>query len=247
MHDWTRVNAGIYHDFHNSWITELRNALNSGLLPEKFYALGEQRAGEIGPGVLALHWDEADDKTPPAPSAAQGMIAVAQTPPPTRLSQEADDAMFYLSRQRMVVIRHSTGDRIVAMIEILSPANKHARQTVEEFVEKVVDALREGIHVMVIDPFPPSRHDEHGMHGAIWEQLSAEAYQPPEGFPLTLVSYRAKQPPTAYIEPIRVGSTLLDMPLFLTPDHYVPTPLEATYQRAWSGVPQRWRRVIEAE
>jgi hypothetical protein len=247
MHDWTRVTAGIYHDFHNSWITELRNALNSGLLPEKYYALGEQRAGDMGPDVLALHWDGNDDNMPVASSNEQGMIAVAQSPPQTRLSQEADDAMFFLSRQRNVVIRHSTGDRIVAMIEIVSPANKHARQTVEEFVEKVVDALREGIHVLVIDPFPPSRHDEHGMHGAIWEQLSAETYQPPAGLPLTLVGYRAKQPPTAYIEPICVGSTLLDMPLFLTPDHYIATPLESTYQRAWSGVPQRWRRVIENE
>jgi hypothetical protein len=244
MHDWTRVNAGIFHDFHNAWITELRNALNSGLLPEKYYALGEQRAGDIGPDVLTLHGDEADNDSHAAPGDQQGMIAVAQAPPQTQLSQEADDAVFYLARQRTVVIRHSTGDRIVAMIEIVSPANKHARQTVDDFVEKVVEALREGIHVVVIDPFPPGRHDEHGMHGAIWEQLSAGAYQPPEGLPLTLVSYRAKQPPVAYIEPIRVGSPLIDMPLFLTPDHYVLTPLEATHQRAWNGVPQRWRRVI---
>jgi hypothetical protein len=46
---------------------------------------------------------------------------------------------------------------------------------------------------------------------------------------------------------IRVGSLLIDMPLFLTSDHYVPVPLEANYMRAWSGVPRRWRRVIEGD
>ena len=30
-HDWTLVGAGIFHDFHNAWITEIRNALNGGI------------------------------------------------------------------------------------------------------------------------------------------------------------------------------------------------------------------------
>jgi hypothetical protein len=40
VHDWTRVDAGIFHDFHLGWIGELRGALNGGLLPEGYYALG---------------------------------------------------------------------------------------------------------------------------------------------------------------------------------------------------------------
>jgi hypothetical protein len=28
MHDWTRVSAGTYHDFHNAWITHIKEALN---------------------------------------------------------------------------------------------------------------------------------------------------------------------------------------------------------------------------
>jgi hypothetical protein len=34
MHDWTRVDAGIFHAFHHDWITELGRALNGGLLPD---------------------------------------------------------------------------------------------------------------------------------------------------------------------------------------------------------------------
>jgi hypothetical protein len=39
---------------------------------------------------------------------------------------------------------------------------------------------------------------------------------------------------------------LTDMPLFLTPEHYVNVPVEETYMAAWRGIPERWRRVIDA-
>ena len=26
MHDWTRVDAGKYHDFHHEWISEIKRA-----------------------------------------------------------------------------------------------------------------------------------------------------------------------------------------------------------------------------
>jgi hypothetical protein len=52
VHDWTRVEAGMFHDFHNAWITELRNALNGGLLPPDYYALGEQHAGHFVGDIL---------------------------------------------------------------------------------------------------------------------------------------------------------------------------------------------------
>jgi len=52
-------------------------------------------------------------------------------------------------------------------------------------------------------------------------------------------------PITAYVEPACVGEVLPDMPLFLTPEHYINVPLENTYMAAWRGVPERWRRVIE--
>ncbi|MBW3596980.1 MAG: DUF4058 family protein [Planctomycetes bacterium] len=248
IHDWTRVTAGVFHDFQNAWITELRNALNGGVLPERYYALGEQRAGEIGPDVLALHVDDSEDAGAPSSGSEddRGMVAVAEVPPRVSISQEAVDAAYYASMQRSIVVRHATGDRIVAMIEIVSPANKHGRDPVQEFVRKVTAALREGVHVMVIDPLPPTRHDPAGMHEAIWATVAAMDYEPPEGMPLTLASYCAREMIGAYVEPIQVGSVLIDMPLFLTRDHYVNTPLENTYMAAWQGVPHRWRRVIEA-
>jgi hypothetical protein len=245
LHDWTRVIPGVYHSFHNSWITHLKEALNEGLLPSPYYALGEQRAGDTGPDLLALRETNGDENPFPCDSDGQGMLAVVDAPPRVHLAQEASlEAAFYLAKRRSLVIRHATGDRIVALVEIVSPANKHNRSAVEDFVEKVQAALRDGIHVLVIDPFPAGRHDPQGLHGILWEELGEPHYEPPADKPLTLVSYCAKSPITAYIEPTRVGLSLTEMPLFLTKTHYVRTPLEATYLQAWAGVPRRWQRVI---
>src|SRR5947208_5074826 len=49
IHDWTRVDAGIFHDFHHEWISTLRRSLNAGLLPPDHYALAEQIAGGLEP------------------------------------------------------------------------------------------------------------------------------------------------------------------------------------------------------
>ena len=42
IHDWTRVDAGLFHDFHQRWTVSLSNALNAGVLPADYFALVEQ-------------------------------------------------------------------------------------------------------------------------------------------------------------------------------------------------------------
>lgn len=156
IHDWTRVSAGTWHDFHLAWIAEIRNCLNGGLLPPDYYAQAEQVIGTMGPDVLTL--------------------------------REPKDAeiLEYARRRRLIRIRHNRDDHTVAMIEIISPIH-HSTQSI------------------------------------------------------------LKNPQVAYIEPTAVGKALVDMPLFLTREFYVSIPLEDTYQRAYQGVPRRWRAVLEGE
>ena len=42
IHDWTRVDHGSFHDFHQGWATAIRSALNNGLLPPDYEAKVEQ-------------------------------------------------------------------------------------------------------------------------------------------------------------------------------------------------------------
>ena len=43
-----------------------------------------------------------------------------------------------------------------------------------------------------------------------------------------------------------MGDLLLDMPLFLRPGYYVPTPLESTYQITWNAFPAPMKRLLES-
>src|SRR3954463_16053804 len=74
IHDWTRVEAGIFHHFHHGWIEEISRALNAGLLPDDCYALAEQPAAGFGPDVLTLEETRngAADTGPPAGSPTRG-------------------------------------------------------------------------------------------------------------------------------------------------------------------------------
>ena len=246
IHDWTRVSAGTWHDFHVAWIAEIRRVLNEGLLPSDYYAQAEQIVGPLGPDVLTLREQEAPTRVlRPSDGGTFSGIAVAAVPPPMRMRAEAEMNDYVLKR-RTIVIRHVSGDHIVALLEIVSPGNKSARHAIEAFSEKAVEALYRGYHLLIVDLFPPGPRDPQGIHAVIWSEISDVPFELPEGEPLTLVAYSAGPRKEAYIEPTAVGRELIDMPLFLTPETYVNVPLETTYRAAYRGVPRKWREVLDA-
>jgi len=244
IHDWTRVEAGIFHAFHHDWITDLARALNAGILPEDYYALPEQHAAGFGPDVLALQGlgDNDDESgTPESSGNRTGVLVAAPQFAPTAET----DMEFYRRKQTPVVVRHVSGDRVVAMIEIVSPGNKSTRNAFRSFVEKAAELLNQHVHLLFIDLLPPGHHDPHGIHAAIWDDIAGQEYLPPEEKPLTLVSYETALTLRAYVRPVAVGDPLPEMPLFLEPNGCVQVPLEATYQTAFALMPRRWRRVLE--
>ncbi len=81
IHDWTRVDAGIFHHFHLEWIGDLSRVLNRGLLPPNYYALAEQIAGGLGPDVLTLQLPLSDAVVTEEPA---GGIALTVAPPRVR-------------------------------------------------------------------------------------------------------------------------------------------------------------------
>jgi hypothetical protein len=173
----------------------------------------------------------------------QGIYAMGEQVALTATAEAAVCA----TKRRTLVIRHATGDRIIALVEILSPGNKNKREALDAVLEKALSAIKHGYHLLLIDLFPPGPYDPAGIHGALWAEIEDPSYDPPADKPLTLAAYSAGAVPTAYVEPVSVGTTLPDMPLFLAPEWYVDVPLERTYMMAWRSVPERWRRVVESE
>ena len=133
----------------------------------------------------------------------------------------------------------------MAVIEIVSPGNKDSRSALRDLVEKTIDLLRAGIHVLIVDLFPPMLRDPYGIHKAIWDEIDEEAFTFPEGKDRILVSYETGGQRAAYIEPVAVGDELPDMPLFLTNSLHIQVPLEPTYRATWEASPEELRTAVE--
>ena len=240
VHDWTRVDAGLFHAFHQSWIVKLCDALNRGVLPVDYFALPEQSIRGPIPDVLTLRLSS---QRPEAPEASTG-LAVAAFPPRARLVGRAEESTYARKADR-ITVRHRHG-QIVAVIEIVSPGNKGSVNELRAFIEKASDLIAQGVHLLVIDLFPPSKRDPLGIHKAIWDEFVEQDYAPSPGKPLILAAYDAGPPPAAYAESVAVGDALPEMPLFLKAEFYVLAPLEDTYQITWNNFPAPMKVLLES-
>lgn len=208
VHDWTRVDAGLFHAFHQDWLIGLCNALNAGILPVDYFALAEQ---------------------------------ALQSP----IYGEAMEAEVYARKADHITVRHRSGQE-VAVLEIISPGNKASRIELRALVEKIVNLIRQGVHLLIVDLFPPDLRGPHGLHHEIWSEFHDEEFSLSREKPLSLVAYKAGLKMfEAYVEPVAVGDVLPDMPLFLQSDLFVRAPLEATYQASWSQFPTTLKGLLE--
>src|SRR5947209_12042937 len=100
IHDWTRVRANRFHDFHQRWTVAISNALNAGRLPPGYFAMVDQRAGGPEPDVITLQLPTPKE---PIPS---GGLTVTAAPPKTRfVSRKASDRNS--QKANRIAVRHS--------------------------------------------------------------------------------------------------------------------------------------------
>jgi hypothetical protein len=237
LHDWTKVPPGLFHHFHQDWSIEIARTLNRGLLPKGLSALVEQRAGPREADVLTV------ERRPLTGDASTGSTLTLERPVTKIVRQTGNE--IYAVRANRIVVRHHLG-RIVAVIEIVSPGNKDSRSALRDFVEKAIDILRRGIHLLIIDVFPPSDRDPAGIHKAIWDEILEEDFVFPAGKNRILVSYETGNVHTAFVEPMAVGDTLPAMPLFLASGVHIKVPLESTYKATWEASPEEMRVAVES-
>lgn len=240
IHDWTRVYAGLFHDFHQSWSIRIKDAMNGGLLPKGLTALVEQKAGTKEPDVLTV---DAFVEPRRAGDPYGGLLTVA--PPATRIVRKSSKE-FYSDLANRIVVKHKLG-RTVAVIEIVSPGNKDSKRAFKEFLDKSLEFIHAGVHLLVVDLFPPTKRDPFGVHRAIWDEFEDEdvLFEFPPGKDRILASYDAGREKAAYVEPIAVGDEMPDMPLFLFDGRHIKVPLEAAYQTTWAVFPRDLQVIVE--
>jgi len=144
----------------------------------------------------------------------------------------------YVRKRSQVVIKHELG-QVLSVIELVSPGNKHAPIELQRIVSKSVDLIHQGIHVLLVDPFPPTPRDPQGLANLIWYELDESQELPfREERPLSATAFQSQPQPIAHISTFAVGDPVPPMPVFLIDDRYVTLPLEESYERVWTALPR---------
>ena len=221
--DWTRVDSRTFGDFHLALLANLAEALNRSL-PTPFYSQIQRRSRA------------------PLPPPADAELPAPVGPPDLR--RDAEDRA--AAADRVAVRDAGTDHRTVALIMMASPGDKTRTAAVARSVSETVEAMVDGVHLVLLDLLPPGPADPAGLHGAVLDRLG-KRYDPPPGEPLCAASYRCGPGWRAFAEPLAVGDPPPTVPLFLTPRHHVPLPLAGSYARARVGMGFFWDAVLKGD
>jgi hypothetical protein len=193
IHDWSRGDS-LFHSFHLGWVVQLCQCLNKGVLPSSCYAMSETFDHRLEPGFLEMGEPEHRFTDPGLP----GEIRHVEDQPPRTHSVISSNQVE--NACRAVTIRSCDTHHVEAAILFVCQQDKQTRARLEKFAEQAVAALSHGIHLLIIDLFPPSRRDPQGIHKAIWDRLRETPFTLPPEKPLTLVSYAVGRETTVYVE-----------------------------------------------
>src|SRR5207245_2467856 len=173
--------------------------------------MAEQFGGDLGvPEVLTLQ----TKGTPPEPEGPLAGTATLTVTPPVVHARTTIPRDAYARLQRSLVIRHTSHDRIVAMIEVVSAGNKSSRHAIRSFLDKAVAALDSGVHLLLVDVHPPGPRDPHGIHGVLLNEIGTEDYVLGRERPLTAVAYTGGAVVQAFVSHLAVGDPVPESALF---------------------------------
>ena len=140
----------LWPDVHESLMNIFREQLTPVLAPKYIAELSTQvvidrildEPAEMGQAVLP---DVAI--TQPGQATSTAIIAAAIAPAPVRLAVPVATP----TRLVTIYIRRREGEKLVAVIELLSPINKRPGEGRQQYLEKRMAFLESGIHLIEID------------------------------------------------------------------------------------------------
>jgi hypothetical protein len=213
-----------WDSFHGAWAEAIAANLNQSLLPERFVAEARVKLG--GPVEIDV---AAFAENGPTGSAAPGGVALWAPPTPAATAPLAfqDPDIFEVQ-----VLSEAEGPRLVAAIELVSPANKDRPANRRMFAVKCAGYLHSGVSVIIVDVVTQRSGN---LHAELLELLQAQLSTVGQGLQdLYATSYRiVVEPQVLRLETwahyLSVGTGLPTLPLWLQSDLCLPLDLEATY------------------
>jgi hypothetical protein len=219
-----------WDEFHGQWPGEIVRALQPRL-PRRYVAGPRVHSGSCVEVDVAT-FDQ--DEPPPggAPGNGNGGVATAVWAPPRPTLAVATD----LPEQDEYEVRvydSRRGRRLVAAVEIVSPANKDRPEHRRAFVVKCAALLQQLVSVTIIDLVTTRNFN---LYGELLEVIgTADPSLRPEPPPLYAVACRGTKKGDAWLletwaHALTVGQPLPTLPLWLADNLSVPLELEAGYE-----------------
>lgn len=171
----------------------------------------------------------ADEKPTPAANGAVATRTYAPPAPPLVIPAAFPDEF------EVRVYEAEGGARLVAAVELVSPANKDRDSHRAAFANKCAGYLAQGISLIVIDVVTSRAAD---LHADILRLLGRKTDTGlPAGADLSAVAYRPivrekVEQIESWPHPLAVGRDLPTLPLALSAELCLPIDLEATYTAA---------------
>ncbi|MFO0811325.1 MAG: DUF4058 family protein [Gemmataceae bacterium] len=223
-----------WEGFHGQWpaniVQQLRKQLPPGYVAEPRVHLGTVMEIDVG----TLESDGAPRLGASAPNGhGSGVVTAAWTATRPAVAVDTDPPEEYEYEVRIFDVERDR--RLVAAIELVSPANKDRRESRESFVAKCAALLRKGIAVSVVDLVTVRRFN-------LYAQLMTFIGHPDETMSVDepavyaascrwmTLGTRARL--EAWSHALTVGQPLPTLPLWLDVHRVVSLDLEASYEGA---------------
>jgi Protein of unknown function (DUF4058) len=226
-----------WEGFHGGWPMMIVNALVSKL-PRRYIAEPQVHLGASIEIDVATYEEDPDDRSVESVPGDDGGVATAVWAPAQPTLVVATD-LGDLDEYEVRVYDTRRGRRLVAAIEIVSPANKDRPEHRRAFVAKCVAMLQERVCVAIIDLVTTRSTN-------LYAELMESIGQPDPSLidgppPLYAVACRWSKEGggrllKTWAHPLTLGQPLPTLPLWLAPNFSVPLELEPSYEETCRGL-----------
>lgn len=220
-----------WEGFHGGWPMIIVAHL-SRVLPRRYVAAPRVHSGVAVEIDVAAYEKDPSDPNGLSPEQGNGGITTAVWVP-TRPTLAVETDLPDLAEYEVRVYDTRRGRRLVAAVEIVSPANKDRPEHRNAFIAKCLALLQNHVSIAIIDLVTTRNFNLYGqMLEALGQTDPTFSSEPPGLYAASCRLRRANKSGLleAWASPLVLGQPLPTMPLWLTDDFAVPLYLEESYE-----------------
>jgi hypothetical protein len=220
-----------WEQFHDGWPMGIIRDINK-VLPPQYRAgptihLGKEAEVDVGTFESMSPWGAAQ-----AEEGNGGTAVAVWAPPEPTLAVET--GMADVDEFEVRVYDTSRGQRLVAVVELISPGNKDRPESRSQFTAKCAALLRQGVSVVLVDVVTERSANLYAdlldLAGLWDESLGAK---PPATYAVACrwTPRGARGRLETWNRELKPGLPLPCLPLWLTEEQAIPLDLEASYEQ----------------